>query len=257
MKLLKRSLVLLGCALAAAAAFTACELELGNNDDRQETNQETEDGSGITLPEAFTLTNSELSGTFAGLQGAFDCFANQSSVTWDTNAKLSWANPLSGKTNLEGVTISFMLNNKIGASFDSILTFFPSTGFDSTTWGGVAFTENGTAHAQGHGYWDIYLTSDKTSDGLNTIPAETWTRVTYVITEANVTAYIGNEEFSKITLTDVDTVTYLTSTCDKVAVGVGFCPALWAAGYVDESTYLADIKIWPSALTAAQVAAIK
>ena len=40
MKLLKRSLVLLGCALAAAAAFTACELGLGDNDDRAVTNPE-------------------------------------------------------------------------------------------------------------------------------------------------------------------------------------------------------------------------
>ena len=40
MKLLKRSLVLLGCALAAAAAFTACELGLGDNDDRLATNQD-------------------------------------------------------------------------------------------------------------------------------------------------------------------------------------------------------------------------
>ena len=40
MKLLKRSLVLLGCALAAAAAFTACELGLGGDDDRLATNQD-------------------------------------------------------------------------------------------------------------------------------------------------------------------------------------------------------------------------
>ncbi|MCH5295767.1 MAG: hypothetical protein J1F14_07725 [Treponema sp.] len=45
MKLLKRSLVLLGCALAAAAAFTACELGLGG-DDRLETSQGSGTGTG-------------------------------------------------------------------------------------------------------------------------------------------------------------------------------------------------------------------
>ena len=50
MKLLKRSLVLLGCALAAAAAFTACELELGNNDDRKET-ADSENPAEVTVPD--------------------------------------------------------------------------------------------------------------------------------------------------------------------------------------------------------------
>ena len=107
------------------------------------------------------------------------------------------------------------------------------------------------------------MTSDGTGDGTNRIPAETWTRVTYVITKTSVIAYIGGEKFKETPLVDVDvvvdvdTINYLTTVCDKVAVGVGFCPALWHAGFVDEGTYLADIQVYAAALTAEQVAAIK
>ena len=211
-------------------------------------------GSGSET-EPFILTNETLSETIGEQTGAFDVHKHQSSTTWDVNAALSWDNPLYGKTGLDGVTISFMLNNKVGVSFDSVLTFFPGAG-STDGWGGVAFTENGTAHAQGHGFWDIYLTSDGTGNGTNKIPAATWTRVTYVITKTSVTAYIGSEKFKEIPLADVDTINYLTTVCDKVAVGVGFCPELWLAGFVDEGTYLADIQVYAVALTAEQVAAI-
>ena len=208
------------------------------------------------------LTNKALSETVGGQAGAFDCNKNHSTTTWDAKAKLCWDNHLYGKAGLDGVTISFMLNNKTGVSYDSVLTFFPAGG---TSWGGVAFTENGTAHAQGHGYWNISLDTrssvsleqDPDVAADNVIPAETWTRVTYVITKTSVIAYISSKKFKEISLTDVDTINYLTATCDKVAVGVGFCPALWPAGYVDPDTYLADIRVYTAALSAEQVAEIK
>ncbi|MCH5292088.1 MAG: hypothetical protein J1D88_10110 [Treponema sp.] len=218
-----------------------------------ETTDNTITGSGSVL-EPFVLTNEALSETVGGQAGAFDCNKNQSTTTWDAKAKLCWDNPLYGKTGLDGVTISFMLNNKDGLVYDSVLTFFPA---GVTGWGGVAFAENGSAHAQGHGFWDIWLTSDGTEAATNKIPAETWTRVTYVITKTNVTAYIGSEKFKEITLTNVDTINYLTTTCDKVAVGVGFCSECWPAGYVNLHTYLADIRVYTTALLTEQVAEIK
>ncbi|WP_407428464.1 bacterial Ig-like domain-containing protein [Treponema sp.] len=193
-------------------------------------------------------------------KAALDCATYQSTTTWDSTATYCWDNPLYGLENVEGVTISFLLNNATGASYDSILTFFPNGG---TGWGGVAFTENGTAHAQGHGYWDVYLTDNDS----NIVSASTWTRVTYVIGAAGgtVTAYVDGVSKGTATLantvddttTNVDTIAYLTGTCDKVAIGVGFCPSWWLAGYVDADTYLSDIKVYSTALTAEQVAAIE
>ena len=180
-----------------------------------------------------------------------DCKAAQSSTTWDTSAKAIWDNPVYGKTDLEAVTISFDLYSKVGASFDSLLTFFKA---GATGLGGIAFTENGTGYAQGHGYWDVYLTSDSTKDGTNLITADKWTRITYVIEKDKITAYMDNEKKGEVALTNVDSVQYLTETCDKVAVGVGFNTEFWIAGFVDEGNYLADIRIYERALTATEVA---
>ena len=183
-----------------------------------------------------------------------DCDAAQSTTTWDSSAKVSWTNPLFNKK-ATAATISFLVNNATGASFDSILTFFPNGG---SGWGGVAFAENGTAHAQGHGYWDIYLTSDGTGDGTNSIAASTWTRITYVIDGGSITAYVDGTQIATATCSNSgDTASYLNATCDKVAVGVGFNSELWMAGYVDEKTYLANIKVYSTALTAEQVAALE
>ncbi|MBR4373529.1 MAG: LamG domain-containing protein [Treponema sp.] len=183
-------------------------------------------------------------------KSALDCCTYQSSTTWDSSATYCWNNPLYGKS-LESVTISFLLNNATGSSYDSILTFFKDGG---TGWGGVAFAENGTAHAQGHGYWDIALTENDS----NIVPASTWTRVTYVIEGGNVTAYVDGVQKGTATCSDSgNTVSYLTGTCDKVAIGVGFNSELWLAGYVDENTYLSDIRIYSTALSAEQVAAIE
>lgn len=216
----------------------------------------------VPVSELTTLGTIETTGTgtvadpyiLSSGSAAIDCNAVQSTTTWDSSAKVSWTNPLFGK-NATAATISFLVNNATGASFDSILTFFPNGG---SGWGGVAFAENGTAHAQGHGWWDIYLTSDGTGDGTNSIVASTWTRITYVIDGGSITAYVDGTQVATATCADSgDTASYLNATCDKVAVGVGFNDQLWLAGYVDEKTYLANIKVYSTALTAAQVAAIE
>ncbi len=216
----------------------------------------------VPVSELTTLGTIETAGTgtvadpyiLSSGSAAIDCNAAQSTTTWDSSAKVSWTNPLFGK-NATAATISFLVNNATGVSFDSILTFFPNGG---SGWGGVAFAENGTAHAQGHGWWDIYLTSDGTGDGTNSIAASTWTRITYVIDGGSITAYVDGTQVATATCSDSgNTASYLNATCDKVAVGVGFNDQLWLAGYVDVKTYLANIKVYSTALTAAQVAAIE
>ena len=65
-----------------------------------------------------------------------------------------------------------------------------------------------------------------------------------------ITGYTGGGD-----MTWSDLNAYLTSTATNVGIGVG-C-SWWNSGYVDAGNYLANIKVYSTALTADQVAAIK
>lgn len=214
-----------------------------------------------TVEDPYVLTTT-LAETIQGKEGAIDCNKYQPTAgTANAAGSIDWANPLTGKT-LTGFTFTADVYMTAGAHYDALLAFYIS---GNTGEGGfLSIYENGNIRSNSTaGFFESIGNADATTGAL-TIPAGTWTKVAVTVdTEGKVTYYKNGTAVDTSTITgytgggDVTwdgLNTYLTSSATNIGVGVG-C-SWWKSGYVDAGNYLANIKIYSTALTADQVAAI-
>ncbi|MDY2840633.1 MAG: LamG-like jellyroll fold domain-containing protein [Treponema sp.] len=165
---------------------------------------------------------------------------------------ISWNNPVYGKTNLTGVTVTVKMraNAESANNYDAVLTFTKST---TAAWDFFTICERGGCHINSSkGYSDI--------DKDYSISDDVWTRVTYVFETNSVKLYFDNQ--LKTTISNKEHLYDLLNNMDKIGVGIGHNAVgdpdpLWVAGYVDEGTYFADLEIYENALSAEEVAALK
>ena len=283
MKLLKRSLVLLGCALAAAAAFTACELGLGG-DDRLETSQGsgtgTGSGSGLTKKDENDIsyyaleTNAAKQSDLSDKFKVIDCDAAGDADVHDnynaSRAKIVWENPLNGKTLSSGATFVFDIYSDAGANFDAVITVCKAAANGSPeAFEALALFEGAGVRyikADGtDGVYDNFQTNVAFVDVPDPAITKTWTKVAVVLgTNGSVSVYRngvlstnttigGNTGTNEYTWAVMNT--FLTSSADSIGIDLGFSG--WASGYLADRTYLSeDIRVYPTALTAEQVARI-
>ena len=214
-----------------------------------------------TVEDPYVLTTT-LAETIQGKEGAIDCNKYQSTTTHDTATTVSWKNPLYGldaATLTSGITVSMDVYgaNVDGVNgYDALLTFFKA----DDAWNCLSVMEGGAVHINSGvigGYFD----------NVDSVKKGEWVKVTLVFgTDGSISYYqgttliatasgaltewgAGTQGYSKV-------LSYFTETADNIAVGVGFSTELWLAGYVDAGSALANIKIYSTALTADQVAAI-
>lgn len=211
---------------------------------------ETLDGTSVSGYSLGTSTFSDYVTTVDSVSG-IDCDAAESTTSYDASAKVQWTNPLSGADLSNGVTIVCDVYNTSGSIYDALLTFCKAGG-----------TVNSALSIMEAGNWRYNNTGNTALsyfDYENTIDGTTWTKVALVLgTDGTITTYIDGTE---TTITDTgsaytwsDMETFLTSTCDEIAVGVGFGYDFWKASWVDTGSYLSGMKIYTTALTSAQVA---
>lgn len=260
----------LAAAVLASFAVTGCDLELSDKDDRAATASGSDTGSGSggsnfedgSVDHPYTLTTSYAT-TFSGKSGAIDCNKYQpASSTYNVAGPIDWKNPLSGKT-LTGFTLSADVYMTAGAQYDALFAFYKSGNTDAA--GFLSIYENGNIRCNIGKFFESIGNTDDTTTGALTVSAKTWTKVTVTVdTDGKVTYYKDGiaVDTSAITgytgggdMTWSDLNAYLTSTATNVGIGVG-C-SWWNSGYVDAGNYLANIKVYSTALTADQVAAIK
>lgn len=195
---------------------------------------------------------------------AIDCYANQPTKdTFNVAGPIDWSNPLSGKT-LSGFTLSADVYMTKGAQYDALLAFYISGNTDAG--GFLSIFENGNIRSNSTaGFFESIGNTDDASTGALTVPATTWTKVAVTVgTDGTVTYYKNGTAMDTSTITGYTgggnvtwdgLNTYLTSTATNVGIGVG-C-SWWNSGFVGEKNYLANIKVYSTALTAEQVAALE
>ncbi len=261
----------LAAAVLASFAVTGCDLELSDKDDRAATASGSDTGSGSggsnfedgSVDHPYTLTTSYAT-TVSGKSGAIDCNKYQpESGTFNKAGKIDWKNPLLGKA-LTGFTFTADVYMTAGAHYDALLAFYIS---DNTGDGGfLSIYEDGNIRSNSTaGFFESIGNTEDATTGALTIPATTWTKVAVTVdTEGKVTYYKNGTAVDTSAITGYTgggnvtwdgLNTYLTSSATNIGVGVG-C-SWWKSGYVDAGNYLANIKIYSTALTADQVAAIK
>ncbi len=270
-----RGMLGFAAAVLASIAMIGCTMELGDESSRAATAEaaaedESDTGSGSesavqdgSVENPYTLTSTSAS-TLAGKSGAIDVNANQpTSGTYNVAGSIDWANPLLGKT-LTGFTLSADVYMTAGAQYDAILAFYISGNTDAG--GFLSIYENGNIRSNSSaGWFESIGNTDDTTTGALTLSATTWTKVTVTVDTdgtvtyykdgvavdtSTITGYTGGGEFTWDGLN-----TYLTETATNVGIGVG-C-SWWKSGYVDSGDYIANIKVYSTALTAEQVAAIE
>ena len=214
-----------------------------------------------TVDDPYVLTTT-FAETIQGKEGAIDGNKYQpESGTFNVAGPIDWKNPLSGKT-LTGFTLSTDVYMTAGAQYDALLAFYKSGNTDAA--GFLSIYENGNIRCNIGKFFESIGNTDDTATGALTVSAKTWTKVTVTVdTDGKVTYYKDGiaVDTSKITgytgggdITWTDLNTYLTSTATNIGIGVG-C-SWWKSGFVDAGNYLANIKVYSTALTAEQVAAI-
>ena len=215
-----------------------------------------------TVASPYVLATS-VAETLAKKENAIDC--NKYMAQKDTAniaGAIDWENPLKGKT-LTGFTLSAEVYMTEGAQYDGLLSFFKN---GRTEDGGfLTIFENGNIRYNESGFFESIGNTDNTASGALTVTEKTWTKVAVTIgTDGTVTYY---KDGVAVDTTKIDGYTgdknvtwdaintFLTSTCTDVGISVG--TNWWKAGYVDPGDYIANIKIYSTALTAEQIAAIK
>ncbi|WP_296329777.1 hypothetical protein [uncultured Treponema sp.] len=215
-----------------------------------------------TVEDPYVLTTT-LAETIQGKEGAIDAYKYQSQTTQDTSATVSWKSPLYG---LEagslpnGITISadvYSANLDGVNGYDALLTFFkdPTDG-----WNCLSIMEGGAVHINSGAIGGYF-------DNVSSLKKGEWVKVSLVFgTDGtlkyyqNGTAIEGAIAPLEGSIVSYDTiVNYFTTTAQNIAVGVGFASGgngLWKAGFVDNGSAIANIKVYSTALTADQVAAI-
>ena len=153
MKLLKRSLVLLGCALAAAAAFTACELGLGG-DDRLETSQGSGTGTGGNTGNTggTTDTNPGNSLIYSVALGT----DNSAYPVELSSVKVNGEEKLSAKTTItEGWSDGYKVSDLSGADEWTVAFTFTVTKVGGSNWNDFNWEirDDSTDSDVGLGYW--------------------------------------------------------------------------------------------------------
>lgn len=214
-----------------------------------------------TVDDPYVLTTT-FAETIQGKEGAIDCNKYQSTTTHDTAATVSWKNPLYGldaSTLTSGITISmdvYSANVEGVNGYDALLTFFKA----NDPWNCLSVMEGGTVYINSGAIGGYF-------DNIESIKKGEWVKVSLVFgTDGTITYYqgataiataVGNlTEWGAGTQGYSKVLSYFTETADNIAVGVGFSTEFLLAGYVDAGSALANIKIYSSALTADQVAAI-
>ena len=200
-------------------------------------------GSG-TVENPYVL-GSTLAETLQGKEGALDAHKYQSYTTLDTSAKLMWNNPIaSTDISSTGWTVSVDFYNADADTvngFDALLTFYGKG------------DEKGGIYEGGATHWNDW--AGNYTDDTSNLSKGSWTKVTVVFgADGSVTRYMGTTAYTE-TVTGTGSALAANMAASKyVAVGVG---GIWDAGYVDANAAVANIKIYSTALSAEQVAAIE
>ncbi len=230
-------------------AFELAELAIPGND---------VSGTG-TANDPYVLTTIR-DETLAEKTDAIDCNKYMAAAaTFNEAGTISWENPLKGKT-LTGFTLSADVYMTAGAQFDGILSFFKK---GNTADGGfLSIFENGNIRYNSDGFFESI---GNEGAGALTVAAQTWTQVTVTVaTDGTITYYkdgvavdtsaiVGYTGGVNATWESVNT--FLTEFADTIGISVG--TSWWKAGFVDAGNYIANIKVYSTALTAEQVAAIE
>ena len=176
-----------------------------------------------------------------------------------SRAKIVWGNPLNGKTLSSGATFVFDVYSDKGENFDAAITVCKAAANGSPTdFEALALFEGGAVRYIKAPAADN--TWDNAGSGFADVPAQinkAWTKVAVVIgTDGSVFVY-RNGVKSTITTTESGYTwaamnTFLTSSADAIGIDIGF--SAWKSGYLIDKTYLSeDIRVYPIALTEAQV----
>ena len=234
--------------------------ENNNNSGNSGNGQGGESGTGTTVQNTVTgegtiaspyVLKTTVVETYNGVE-SINAFSVQSTKGFDASAKIIWDNPLKNSTaNAVTVSAKIYCPSVDGVNgFDSLIAFFKSANASNNNIAQnscLGIYEGGAIH--GNDWAGNYF------DDKSILVKGEWVRVTIVISSEGVTYYHGNTSIASPAVTG-NASAFITSVLemDKVAVGVG---GIWAAGYVDNGSYISnDIKIYSTALTAEQVAAI-
>ena len=184
-----------------------------------------------------------------------------------SRAKIVWGNPLNGKTLSSGATFVFDIYSDGGLNFDAAITVCKAAANGSPTdFEALALFEGGAVrYIKATGTNDVY-DNFQTNVAFVDVPAtpitKKWTKVAIVLgTDGSVSVYrngilsnattIGGNTGTNEYTWDVMN-TFLTSSADTIGIDIGF--SSWASGYLIDKTYLSeDIRVYPTALTEAQV----
>lgn len=197
----------------------------------------------------FILSASSISETINGKENAIDAYNYQSSTSHDVSAPIIWNNPLKNiDVSATGLTLSMDIYNLPADSvngFDALFTLFTTPNTEASATYGIY--EGGAVHLND---W-----AGNYGDSVDGLAAGSWTKITLVINpDGTVVRYVGTSAY-EITLTgDGTTLLQNMAASDYAAIGVG---GIWPAGYVDQGAAVANIKIYSTALTAAQVGSIQ
>ncbi|MDY5122998.1 MAG: LamG-like jellyroll fold domain-containing protein [Treponema sp.] len=268
MKKNKFILGVVACAFAALA-MTGCSLTLGG-DDRASTKLEevkkaVEDAKKDAVAKGdieeeddtlykltFDNIDSKYIKTVDGIE-CIDCDAAEKDVTTHTvsSANIKWDNPLYGLTpnDTADATVSLLVYNTIGSCWDALLGFYKSS---ETIWNARIVAEDGRwTWNDGSGF----INGDAWTSGID---AKKWVRVTLVSSGASSKLYYDDTLVQEFT----SNIDGRSNKCgapyyadwDSIAVALGFNFDWLPAGYVDEGSYISDIRLYSRALTAAEVA---
>ena len=230
----------------------------GGGEEYKNTSTEKTDENNLT----YYVLETTAAESLQGKDNAIDVKKNAAATdTVYTAGSIDWENPLYGKT-IEGFTLIADLYYTAGDHYDGLLYFYnPANNASDVNF--IGLFEDGNIRGSSIAKAPNSHFESVGNEAVNgfVANANTWNKVAVTIaSDGTITYYMNgtagiNSSGGKGEGATWDRIkAQLTEELPNIGIGVGI--DWWKAGFVDAGNLLHDIRIYPTALTAEQVAAI-